>query len=341
MHNFFLYEKNIIRQIKRRNRKTRAQNIQRNYREKKDITNRKELQQNYTSAVLPSEFIFENIEKVLKFINDTYNKCKPSYIRHIFFQLDSVKNIDIYSICLLVSLINKLSHKTRCFGNYPNNKSNKKFLMDSGFLDIVRGGAKHNISHKYTNQLYMIGKNSVESRIIGESIKSSIEFLTGKKNHYPPVYDNMIEICANSVEHSNQNEIDKNWLVSITYEEDNVHFLLTDTGEGILGTLAKKKKEMFRDKMVFKSDATVLEAVFKNGYQSRTGEINRHKGLPYVLETYKNSYISDLLVLTNCVLYNFENGQSKILKNEFKGTMFSWKIYKKNIQTWKKKNCEL
>ena len=137
MHNFFLYEKNIIRQIKRRNRKTRAQNIQRNYREKKDITNRKELQQNYTSAVLPSEFIFENIEKVLKFINDTYNKCKPSYIRHIFFQLDSVKNIDIYSICLLVSLINKLSHKTRCFGNYPNNKSNKKFLMDSGFLDIV------------------------------------------------------------------------------------------------------------------------------------------------------------------------------------------------------------
>ncbi len=341
MHNLFLYERNILRQIKRRNRIITVLNIKRNLPKKGHKTEITKPQQRNTSTTLPSKFVLQNIENVLRFINSTYNKCKPSYINHIFFKLNNIEEIDIYSICLLISLINKLSHKTGCYGNYPDNDRNKQFLINSGFLNIMRSDIKNPVSRKYNNQLYMIGKNNVEGRKIGESIKESMEFLTGEKNHYPPIYDNMIEICANSVEHSNKEEIDKNWLISITYEEDNnVHFLLTDTGEGILKTLYKKDIEMFRDKMTLKSDSTVLEAVFNNEYQSRTGEINRHKGLPNVLESFKDCYISDLIVLTNRVLYNFGENKSKLLKNEFKGTMFSWRISKKNIEIWKKKNCE-
>lgn len=58
---------------------------------------------------------------------------------------------------------------------------------------------------------------------------------------------------------------------------------------------------MFRDTIFFKKDDNVLLSVFNKEYQSRTGEINRHKGLPNVMDAFKDGYIGELKVLTNYV----------------------------------------
>lgn len=73
-------------------------------------------------------------------------------------------------------------------------------------------------------------------------------------------------------------------------------------------------------------------------YQSVTGEINRHKGLPNVLSALEHGYISDLEVITNKVYYNFSLNYYTNLKNEFKGTAFLWKVSKENIDKYKYEN---
>ena len=127
--------------------------------------------------------------------------------------------------------------------------------------------------------------------------------------------------------------------MSISYESGKIHFILTDTGEGILKTLHKKKVEMFRDTIFFKKDDKVLLSVFNKEYQSRTGEINRHKGLPNVLDVFRDGYIDELKVLTNFVFYDFTTMKSSILDTEFLGTMFSWTITQENYEKWKRENC--
>ena len=148
----------------------------------------------------------------------------------------------------------------------------------------------------------------------------------------------MLEICANSVEHGNVFVQDKNWLVSISFSDDYAKFVLMDTGDGILKTLKRKTRELFADLLSFKSAGNVLNDVFNKKYQSVTGEINRHKGLPNVLSALEHGYISDLEVITNKVYYNFSLNYYSNLKNEFKGTAFLWKVNKENIDKYKHEN---
>ena len=284
-------------------------------------------------------FISGKMEESLFFINRTFKKAKNGPFRSIFFIMDEVERIDIFTICLLLSLINKLAgKKIHCWGNYPILPRVKKDFIESGFMDVMKSTINADSQRRFKNHMYMIGKQCVDGRKIGESIKEVMEYITDVPQHYAPVYDDILEICANSVEHTNEKMDEKNWLVSISYEVDSVHFVLTDTGAGILNTLHKKKVEMFKDSILFKKDYQVLEGVFNKAYQSQTGEINRHKGLPNVLESFKDGYIDNLVVLTNCVWYNFSANEYSVLKNEFKGSMFSWTLSKKNIEKWIQSN---
>lgn len=91
----------------------------------------------------------------------------------------------------------------------------------------------------------------------------------------------------------------------------------------------KKIKDMF-----LKSEADVLRDVFKKLYQSITGEINRHKGLPIIYESFEEGFISDLQVLTNKVLLDFETKQSTSLGRGFNGVLFSWTVSLNNYNKW-------
>lgn len=283
----------------------------------------------------PSDFSKKNLEELLAFINGTYDYAKTLRGRRLFVWLKDVQSIDMFAICLLLSLLNKLAGtNVGCWGNYPADDNVRSYLLDSGFLNIIQSNIRYASERLFGNQMYMIGKDTVESNVIGNSVKIAMEQLVGIKTYYPPVYDNIIEICSNSVEHSNKNESLKNWLVSISQEGDKLSFILTDTGAGILQTLKKKKLYIFTDKL-FKNDGKVLKDVFNKKYLSRTGEINRHKGLPIVYESFLDGFISNLMVLTNCVLYDFEQDKYTNLQNEFKGVMYYWTIDKNNYKKWK------
>lgn len=299
-------------------------------------------QRNYlVVAKLPNQFEVLNIEKSLEFINETFATVQKQKALSIHFDLSDVIQIDMMAICWLLSLINKLStNNVNCFGNFPNDLESMEYVKESGFLDVMKSNLARASQKNFQNQMYMIGKGNIAPAKLARSVKESVLYLIGEEGHYPPVYNNLVEICANSVEHANVTQYDKNWLISISYNQEKVSYILTDTGKGILSTLKRKKAELFADIFHFKQDTEVLKGIFEGAYQSQTGEINRHKGLPEVYESFKEGWISDLQVITNCVFYNFETKQKRILTNEFKGVMISWTLSKQNIEKWKKSLLE-
>lgn len=294
----------------------------------------------YHKVTLPSNLTINNLEGAIRFVNDISSRVnKDKYLRPIYFDLSSIVQIDYVGLCFMLSVANKfLGRGISSKGNYPKDVSAKQFIFDSGFCEMVSTNVRRINNRIPKNILYMIGGSSIDNVKIGNSIKETVYRLTGIKEHYAPVYENMLEICANSVEHGNNLTSDKNWLVSISFNDGEALFVLMDMGEGILKTLKRKTKELFVDLLSFKTAGDVLNGVFNKKYQSSTGEINRHKGLPNILSSFLNGYISNLEVITNKVNYNFSTNSYASLKNEFKGTAFMWKITKVNIAKYKDEN---
>ena len=256
---------------------------------------------------LPAAFSFaEDKESVLGFLNDTFSLYKRSKRktkdRAFVFDLKSVENIDITSICLFLSLINKLKQNgIGSRGNFPDNENARTTIIESGFSEMMQSEFKQLKTKKYTNQIYIVGSKRVNNKRLGQSVKEAVGYLTGEEQHFKPMYTMLIEMCSNSVEHANRNEQDKNWVVSVSYEEDCVRFIVVDTGEGILRTIHKKWPERFMDS-VYRNDGDVLSDILDKGYQSRTKEINRHKGLPRIKECHDAGFVSDMMILTNNVI---------------------------------------
>lgn len=332
-----LRQASIMRKIRRANRKTKARNKQvrkKTYRSPKQ-------KQSFTKPPIevkaPKEFSLNNLDRVVQFINDTENRCGKEISKSLKVNLDEVEQIDSYAISLMLSMLNRLSHKQINFwGTYPASLTAKRFILESGFLDVMRTNIRKPANERKGNQIFMVGKDSVDSHRIGRAVRESMEFITGKEGPYPPIYDNMLEICANSVEHANLKTPDKNWLVSISFEDNNIHYILTDTGLGILSTLKKKGSQKLKEIVTSKTDAEILYDVFHKAYQSVTGEINRHKGLPIILESFAEGHVSSLKVLTNKVFYDFETNTSKELKYGFKGVLYSWTVSRNNYDNWLK-----
>lgn len=288
-------------------------------------------------VIAPQIFTLHNLERVIGFVNQTEKECAQFSARSLKVNLDNVKEIDTYAISLLLSMLNRISHKNiNYWGTYPKYQAPYNYILESGFLDVMKSNVirKPNISHR-DNQIFMVGKDSVDSHRIGKAVRQSISHILGCESSYPPVYDNMLEICANSVEHANHSTIDKNWLVSISFIDDYVHYILTDTGFGILSTLKKKKIQKIKD-IISKDETEVLSDVFHKVYQSITGEINRHKGLPIIWESFAEGFVSNLKVLTNNVFYDFETERSLKLKHGFKGVLYSWTVSRVNYEKWLK-----
>lgn len=289
--------------------------------------------------VLPSVFSFhDDRESVLRFLNEAfdYYKLLKSKIRERVYSYDlsAVKSIDITAICLFLSLINKINtNGIGSRGNYPKDDFARSVLAESGFSDIMQSAYKPLKTKKYKNQLYIVGSKRVDNKKLGESVKEAVEYLTGSAHHFQPIYTMLIEICSNSVEHANRREGDKNWVVSVSYEQDRVNFIVVDTGEGIMRTISRKLPELFYDK-VFREDGEVLESLLNKEYQSRTKEINRHKGLPKIKENFEAGYVDNMKILTNKVWYDMASKTYEKTVNEYYGVLYSWSFTKENYQKW-------
>jgi hypothetical protein len=284
--------------------------------------------------------LLKNTEKVLSFINeiDTISSNKRKTILNL--DLSNVSSIDIGCINMILSKITKLGKKNiQTICKLPQNNECKYMFFESGFSDHMRDlqGRKINYSKKNNNLIVNRGFDKTSNHKIGLAIRESVLHLTGKDESYRPLYSMAQEMCANSVEHANKR--DKNWLFSVWYKsESEICFIMTDIGEGILGTLKRKFSQIIKDLFLFDNKEILLRA-FEKKYDSSTKDINRNKGLPKIKKIADEKFVNNLIVIANDVLLDFSNGtNSKILKQKFKGTFYYWELNKNCIETWKSRN---
>jgi len=327
-----------MRKIRRRNR-VRKHIVQYGYNRRPQTSNERQTKNEWIGPKslevrVPQEFSISNISGVISFIHKTEQKCKMSIVRRLIVRMDDVEKIDMYAISLLLSMLNRLScHHIQYIGTYPDNPKIKQYIVESGFIDVMKTTIKRASEKQSGNQIFMVGKDSVESHRLGKIVRESMQHILGHEGIYPPLYDNLLEISANSVEHANEKVADKNWLVSISIEDRKLHYIVADTGYGVLATIKKKRMQVMKDK-IMRTDGDVLLGVFKKEYQSMTGELNRHKGLPIIYESFTDGLISDFQVITNEIFYDFEKKVALVLPKNYGGVLYSWTVSIDNYNNW-------
>lgn len=298
-------------------------------------------QQPLEILIAPALFtLFNHTENVISFINEI-DKCeKKRRIRSIKFELKEIIEIDIGAISLLLSKINELSSLNINFiGTLPKNEIAKSFIIDSGFLDKMKNlKTGKNFIRSSKNLIVNRGFDRIDNKTTAEEIKKCVEHLTGISEYFQPVYSIIVEICSNSVEHANEEIRKKNWVIATNYLDDEVQFTLTDIGEGIIKTIKKKKMhDLFRITGILKTTEIMINA-FNKEYESRTLDTNRNKGLPRIFDVSNKKYIDNLIVISNNVFLDFNNHENtRVLKKNFRGTFYFWRINKKCIDLWKKR----
>lgn len=274
----------------------------------------------------------------MDFVNQVYDTVDTDVVRKIIdFDLGEVRSIDNEAISLLLALTNAIRmKKCQVHGNAPKDDAAREIFINSGFYDHVRSLLKEKTDKggRSGNLMIEAGTARTKNNLVGAEIRKVMQYLTKKAIPYRPVYSIIQEICGNSVEHANEDERNKNWLISVFYEKDKVVFTMVDIGKGILGTLRKKLKQKMRDTAMLKDPVTTLQEAFIGKYQSSTGEENRNKGLPKINDYQEKGYISDLLVATNKVYLDFEGNTSHQMGTNFHGTFYTWTLNEENIRKW-------
>lgn len=291
-----------------------------------------------TTFNVPVDFsVTSNVDGVMTFINYVYQTIqRVSGAQVATFDLSAVKHIDNMAISILLALVNSISRK-KCFvkGDSPVNRTARETFINSGFFEHVELIQGKRPNRKNDNNLMIeAGTDQTKNHVVGSEIRKAMKYLTGKASPYRPAYSVIQEICCNSVEHANKETINKNWLISVFYENNKIVFTMVDIGKGILGTLKKKMSQKFRDFVKFKDEVDMLYGAFTKQYQSATWDINRNKGLPKIQDYHESGFISNLKVVTNNVVLNFDGIGSHVIRANFKGTFYTWTISKENIIKW-------
>ena len=283
--------------------------------------------------------LLEDTENAIDFISKlkSYRRAAKE-VKTVIIDLRNVNSIDIGTISLMLSSVKELILvDIEVKGNLPTNKVAKQVFLDSGFLEHMNEVSKSiRNSMKVTNKknlLLMLAKGKSESRKVGQCIRTGIEALTGKPNHYPPIYGIIQEMNGNSVEHAYKRKA--HWLLGINHEQHNkkLIFTFTDNGFGIINSLKKRFNKNVFDKLNWHNDERILEGVFDKKYNSRfKKQYNRNKGLPVIKKAQSENKIKNLIVISNNSLFRVDRSETMKLSEEFSGTFYYWEL---DINTYK------
>lgn len=279
----------------------------------------------------------DGIKNLLILLKLAQSCIKKNYIKQVRFDFSKVTSIDSSAICVILSLVEELSfHKVDVTGNIPNDPITREVFTKSGFFAHVRNinGNRFETESEIQNTLVKIGRSDTDQEYMGREIKKAIEFLTGEKNHFEPVFSILVELSGNSIEHAFGGK--SHWFLSINYDKimNKVSFTFADNGQGIIKTLKRKYIEII-EKLTLKNDGDVLTRAFDRKYGSRHEEqLNRNRGLPMVKKYGK--YVNNFKVITNGVILQIGNGYRLISPN-YKGTFYQFEIDRDCIERWKNK----
>jgi len=277
--------------------------------------------------------LVKNPNEVLSFITSLKNYCHKGKEVHV--SLEKVTTISHDAIAMILSVIGEFNDKNLIVsGNKPTDPVARRVLERSGFFNHVRGFIE-NDNRDTINSILTRGKKVVKSDETAPVVLGAMNTVWGRESRNQKLQGMLIELMANSVNHAYPTKSEVRWWLSVNHNEKNneVSFSFVDNGIGILKKI--KTKNIFQKiSHIFTNNIELLEDLFSGEIGSSTKLVNRGRGLPSIYERFSDSYIRNLLVITNDVLIDFSNGKKELLNSPFDGTFYYWELNKESIK-WK------
>lgn len=235
----------------------------------------------------------------------------------------------------------------------PQNKDIKKFLYDSGF--VTQSKYNKNIVAEKLNKKYWDKNNRIESQetenfkirsgntILLDEIKNIIDFSIKEIHDKAQItvkdflYNTIHELMENTISHAyldKEKFIHKDWFLFAEKRHNIISFVFLDSGLGIPKTVAQKKIDgIYREFHSITSESDILLSTLKGEERTRTKEVNRGKGLPYIYQLSENEIIKNLRIISNKACFNLNKNID--VKKHLQGTFLYWEIdinkYKKEV----------
>jgi len=318
--------------------RARWKNWKKNYnwvrnKEKKIVRKRKRrlISKRPKVIIVPRVFSMEkNHENLINFFHSLNNLHKLQ-IRQILFDFEEAETISNGAMTILLSHIGWLKdHGISSSCTYPIHKEARLEFISSGFLSFFKtiGQRYYN---KSLNDIVARGNIHTDSVLTAKIIRQSTRTIWGLSDRNLKLQGLLIELMANTINHAYHNSKNqKGWYFSVSHNLKNhsVKFCFVDNGSGILNTIHLKFKEKIANIIGLNKNQTIIEKAFQGEFGSRTRLTNRGRGLKVVKKLFDESYIKNLKVLTNNVLYDFDNQKINELSQNFQGTFYFWEIDK-------------
>ena len=269
--------------------------------------------------------------------------------KKILLDMENVEKVDADALMYLKYIVYEAREikKRNCIMSFiaPKNKEIKNFLYNSGFVVNYKNNKKEPVDRKLNRKYWEIideYKLSQETenfkirsgnKIIITEIKNIVDFSIKNISDSSKIllknslYTMIHELMENTVSHAyldKQKFIHKDWLLFAEKRENIISFIFLDTGLGIPKTVIKKEIDKLLTTISKSSESNILFSTLKGEYRTRTKEINRGKGLPYIYNLFINNYIKNLRIISNKACFNLNNNED--VERHLQGTFFYWEI---------------
>jgi hypothetical protein len=278
----------------------------------------------------PKNFsLIDNADETLSYFRDAYEWLRDR--KRVRFDLSGIERMTPDAIALLVANVNSkaFTFGRPVAGNAPDDPVARTMFEQSGFLEHVE---EHNFGQRERKQLlvHRITFNKVENQEAKNAGRFASSHLFGDGRKIRPLYEVLIECMANTNNHASTSRRGfYDWWLFV-YNDPAVRrtvFTFLDLGVGIFESLPMKAfwKDPLRS-MGITGNLSVLPKLLGGEICSRTGRIERGKGIPRINEHATGGTFSRFVMIANDVYADLVSSSSRYLKEPFHGTLFVFEI---------------
>jgi len=276
--------------------------------------------------------LIENTEEVLSYLQAAKRALNDG--NSVCFDISEIQVLTTDAIALLIAHIKAENfHQRRgIMGNSPNDQKLNELFLQSGFYQYVTSNNSSAVI-KDTTLIHKITNNKVEPSIAKDACLFGLKHAFGNEEIFDPIYDIIVEIMQNTNNHAGDERGKYDWWIHIYNDPitKTSKYTFLDLGVGIFDSLPARsfKEKTFKEKLGFSDNTNLIKPLFNGEIKSRTGKPERGKGIPQVYDSSKHPSFSKFILITNDVFVNLKTLESKILHQNFSGTLFYWELTNK------------
>lgn len=277
----------------------------------------------------PNDFsLIYNTEETIHYFNIAQEELKKG--NRVLFDISQIEKLSTDAIAVQIAKIKdeRFIHHSSISGNEPNDSALKELFIQSGFYDYVRTRGPKPVNDKKL-LIHKITNNRVEPDIAKEACLLGLRHTFNNEDIFEPLYNILIEIMQNTNNHAGSTRGKYDWWLHV-YTHPNstkTSYTFLDLGVGIFESLpVKSYKRDFLEILGLTSNIDLVPKLFAGEIKSRTSRPERGKGIPQVYECSNDPTFNKFILISNDIFADLKNGENKIIRTPFNGTMYYWEI---------------